>query len=144
LFQVEGNMKSILTLMFRISLGLLLLFGMPVARPAQAQKPTSARYTLRDIGTLGGSDSFAYAINSSGMVAGGANTRGQTDIIKQPAFLWYGGKPINLGTLSGSNCPDCSSEGSAVAANGSVAMISETATLDPNGEDFCEFGTGRQ
>jgi probable HAF family extracellular repeat protein len=133
-------MKSTLV---RTSLGLLLLLAMPVGRLAQGQR-TSARYTVTDMGTLGGSNSFAYAINSSGMVAGGANTPGQKDLIKQTAFLWYGGQPISLGTLGGSACPDCSSEGSAVAANGSVAMISETTTLDPNGEDFCEFGTGRQ
>ena len=31
-----------------------------------------------------------------------------------------------------------------VSANGTVALLSETATADPQGEDFCEFGTHRQ
>src|SRR5262245_31910176 len=110
LFQVEGNMKRTLV---RTSLGLLLLLAVPVGRFAQGNRP-SARYTVTDIGTLGGSNSIAYAINSSGMVAGSANTTGQSDLIKQTGFLWYGGQPIPLGTLGGSACPDCSSEGSAV------------------------------
>jgi probable HAF family extracellular repeat protein len=126
-------------------LGLLALATIPVGSTTQAKGPiAAARYTVTDIGTLGGTNSFAYAINSSGMVAGGANTPGQNDFIAQTAFLWYGGQPINLGTLDGSACSSCSSQGSAASANGSVAMISETATIDPNGEDFCEFGTHRQ
>jgi len=124
------------------SFGLLALLAMPAGPVVQAQ--TTARYTVTDVGTLGGANSFAYAINNSGMITGGANTPGQNSLIAQTAFLWYGGFPINLGTLGGPACPDCNSEGSAASANGSVAMISETASLDPNGEDFCEFGNHRQ
>lgn len=111
--------------------------------PARAQGPSTARYTITDTGTLGGANSFAYSINNSGMVAGGSNTAGQYDFVMQTAFLWEGGQPINLGTLGGSTCPDCSSEGSAASANGTVALLSETAALDPNGEDFCEFNVNR-
>jgi probable HAF family extracellular repeat protein len=123
-----------------------LLFALAVAvgLGVQASAPKPARYTVTDLGTLGGAYSFAYAINNSGMVAGGAATPTQTDFISQTAFLWYGGQPINLGTLGGPACPGCSSAGSAASVNGSVAMISETASIDPNGEDFCEFGTHRQ
>ena len=125
------------------SLDLLAVLTFPASRVVQAQgKP--AQYSVRDLGTLGGANSFAYAINHSGMVAGGANTPGQNDLIAQTAFLWYGGQPISIGTLPGPDCPTCSSEGSAVSANGTVALLSETATADPQGEDFCEFGTHRQ
>lgn len=133
----------LLTISFLL-LGMSALQSTPVSSAAGAKGPKPARYNVTDLGTLGGAYSFAYAINNSGMVAGGAATPTQTDFISQTAFLWYGGQPINLGTLDGSACPDCSSEGSAASANGSVAMISETATIDPNGEDFCEFGTHRQ
>jgi probable HAF family extracellular repeat protein len=126
------------------SLGLLAVLAMPTGQVLQAQASKAARYTVTDLGTLGGANSFAYAINNSGMVTGGANTPGQNDFIAQTAFLWYGGQPINLGTLGGSACPGCNSEGSAASANGSVAMISETASPDPNQEDFCEFGSHRQ
>jgi len=131
-------------LQFLTRLGLLGLLAMSAGLVAQAQNPKTARYTVTDIGTLGGTNSFAYAINISGMVAGGANTPGQNDLFAQTGFLWYGGQPINIGTIPGPPCPTCSSAGSAVSANGSVAVISETASIDPNGEDFCEWGTHRQ
>jgi probable HAF family extracellular repeat protein len=120
------------------SLGLLAFLGMPAGPVVQAQGPKPARYTVTDIGTLGGANSFAYSNNNSGMVVGGANTPGQNDFIAQRAFLWYGGQPIPVGP------PALNSEGSAASANGSVALLTETASLDPNGEDFCEFGTHRQ
>lgn len=126
----------------RASLGLLILLAMP-ARLVQAQSPKAARYTVIDLGTLGGANSFAYSINDSGIVAGGANTAGQNDFVAQTAFIWYGGQPIDLGTLGGSACPDCSSEGAAVSANRTAALLSETAMPDPNGEDFCEFNVNR-
>jgi len=135
-------MKS--RLLRSISLCLLILPAMLGGPAAQAQGHKPARYTVTDIGTLGGANSFAYAINDSGVVAGGANTEGQNDVIAQTAFIWSGGPPISLGRLSGSACPGCSGEGSAASANGTVAMISETVSLDVNGEDFCEFGTHRQ
>jgi probable HAF family extracellular repeat protein len=133
-------MKSILV---RACLGLLIVLAMPT-RLVHAQGPKTARYTVTDIGTLGGANSFAYSNNNPGMVAGGANIPGQNDVIKQTAFIWYGGQPISLGTLGGSACPDCSSEGSAVSANGTAALLSETASMDPNGQEYCEFGTHRQ
>ena len=124
-------------------LGLLVVLAVPAGSIGRAQGPKPATYKVTDLGTLGGANSFAYSINDSGMVAGGANTAGQNDFVAQTAFLWYGGRPISLGTLGGSECPDCSSEGSAVSANGSVALLSETAAADPNGEDFCEFNVNR-
>jgi len=124
-------------------LGLAVL-AMPVGLVAQAQSPKPARYSVTDLGTLGGTYSFAYSINDSGVVAGGAATPSQTNFVSQTAFVWDGGQPISLGTLGGVDCPGCSSEGSAADANGVVAAVSETSTADRNGEDFCGFGTFRQ
>lgn len=118
--------------------------AIPFGSPVQAIPPTPARYNVTDLGTLGGTYSFAYAVNNAGVVAGGAATPTQTDFISQTGFISLGGEPINLGTLGGPDCAECNSEGSSASANGTVAMISETRTSDPNGEDFCEFGTHRQ
>lgn len=127
-----------------ISLCLFVSLALPHGLAAQTQTSSPARYTVTDLGTFGGTYSFAYSINSSGSVAGGAAAPGQTNSVAQTAFLWNGGHLLNLGTLGGSACPGCSSEGAAVSPNEVVAVISETAAADPNGEDFCAFGTHRQ
>lgn len=131
-------MKSRLIFALRGWLALL-----PAILVANAQQPTPAQYTITDLGTLGGANSFSYSINETGMVTGGSNTAGQNDPVTQTGFLWNGFQLTSLGTLGGSACPDCSSEGSAAGANGSVVLLSETAAADPNGQDFCEFNVNR-
>ena len=88
--------------------------------------------------------SDAYGINDAGVVSGGAATPSQTDGLAQTAFLWFNGKMKSLGTLGGSKCPQCSSEAGGPNAEDESALISETALTDPNGEDFCGFGTHLQ
>jgi probable HAF family extracellular repeat protein len=55
-------------------------------------------YSVTDLGTLGGSDSVAYAINNAGQIVGGsATSSGSTT----HAFLYSGGRMIDLGGLGG-------------------------------------------
>lgn len=122
------------------------LFTMAIALVAQAEGP---QYKVTDLGALGGTYSFAYGINNAGVIAGGAATTSQTDGFSQTAVLWYRGlPPTSLGTLDGADCPGCNSEASEASLDGSVAVISESIKEypggDPNGEDFCAFGTHRQ
>jgi probable HAF family extracellular repeat protein len=126
------------TLLISMPALMLALAGMPI----WADPPT--RYKVTDLGTLGGTYSFAFGINDAGQVAGGAATPDQTDFLAQTAFVWRRGQMTKLGALEGSACPTCSSEGSGVGASGEVAVISEQSKADPNGEDFCAFGTHRQ
>ena len=121
-------MKTILT---SIGAGALL------AALAIAQTP---RYTVTDLGTLGGGYSYAYGMNGAGHITGGAATPTQTGGVSQTAFVWDGRHMTDLGTLPGG----LNSEGAGVNASGEVAILSETYRTDPNGEDFCEFGTHRQ
>lgn len=115
---------------------------------ALATAQPQPRYTVLDLGTLGGAYSFAFGINNGGEVAGAAATPAQTDFVSTTAFLWSKQKGIiNLGTLGPPAfpaCPMCNSGASGVGAAGEVAMGSEIATLDPNGEDFCQYGTRRE
>jgi probable HAF family extracellular repeat protein len=129
----EQFMKSLLIWALACSL----LTALATAQP----KP---RYTVIDLGTLGGAYSFPYGINNAGMVAGGSATSSQTDFLSQTAFLWFHDQMISLGTLPGSACPTCSSEGAGISASGDVAIESETSMPDPNNEDFCYFRTHRQ
>lgn len=53
------------------------------------------RWVVKDLGTLGGAESYAAAINSKGQVVGWAETKkGKTH-----PFLWRGGRLTDLGTL---------------------------------------------
>ena len=122
----------------------LTALAMGLGLAAHAQVPNHPRYFVTDLGTLGGTYSYAYGVNNEGVVAGGAATTTQTGGIAQTAFLWYRGQIYNLGTLNGTACPDCSSEAGGPNASAASPLLSETANRDPNGEDFCGFGTHRQ
>ena len=102
-----------------------------------------AHYTVTDLGTLGGNFSSAFQINNAGWVAGAANL---VPGGPQHAFLWYGNGPLrDLGTLEGSQkCPACNSGADGPNASGQAAVGSETSKADPNGEDFCQYGTHAQ
>lgn len=123
------------------------LFAALAAQPqprAQEDNSKPPRYKVIDLGTLGGSYSYGYGLNNAGVVAGGAATPSQIGGVSQTAFLWDDGHILNLGTLGGAACPGCNSEAGGPNANGVSAVISETANLDNNKEDFCGFGTHRQ
>ena len=76
----------------KASISILLL----CALTARAESP--AHYTVTDLGTLGGTASRAYAINSAGVVAGEAETAGR----RIHAFIWSReGGMKDLGTLGG-------------------------------------------
>jgi probable HAF family extracellular repeat protein len=129
---VEEDMKTILSSIAAASL----LAALATAQPQR-------RYTVIDLGTLGGTYSTSFGINNAGDVAGQAATPAQTDGFAATAFAWSKQKGItNLGVfgpLLFPACPTCSSDAPAVGASGEVAMGSEIAELDPTGEDFCQF-----
>ena len=71
-----------------------------------------------DLGTLGGTQSYAYAINASGQVAGKSYTAGNA---ATHAVVWNGTTATDLGTLGGTY-----SEASAINASGQVAGRAST------------------
>jgi len=105
-----------------------ILFGtlvVPVRLAAQRQ----IRYSVTDLGTLGGTFSQAFNINNNGSVVGFATVTGDTAL---HAFLWRRGVMTDLGTLGGPL-----SQASTVNERDEIVGFSETSTPDPLGENFC-------
>ena len=122
------------------ALSMLAVLAMPVRLRGQNQSTTqelkqaAARYTVIDLGTLGGTFSEALGVNNRGLLSGAAAVPNGTE----HAFLWKKGQITDIGTpgLGGPN-----SMAFDVNERGSAAGPAETPIPDPNGEDFCGFGT---
>src|SRR3984893_6763963 len=117
---------------------LLAALAIPAKVAAQKQQSKKApRYTVTDLGTLGGTFSQANGINKRGLVTGFSTPPGDTVL---HAFLWQEGEMADLGRLGGptSFTPDGNR---LVSKRGAVVGISDTSVADPNGEDACGDGT---
>src|SRR5215831_8801278 len=114
---------------------LLSISNFPASAQDQVTKQSGplVRYTLTDLGTLGGSFSQAFGVNDKGWVVGFSTTEGDVGL---HAFLWHGGVMTDLGTLGG---PDLLPLSQALSINdrGEIAGLSETSFADPLGENFC-------
>jgi probable HAF family extracellular repeat protein len=100
------------------------------ALPAVASEGNASAlpvYEITDLGTLGGTWSFATGLNDNGQVVGAATLPGDT---VQHAFLWQNGSMTDLGALGGSNSY-------AVGIDKSGVVTGGAETSDPNGDDFC-------
>jgi probable HAF family extracellular repeat protein len=123
--------------------GLLAALALTAMPHAHTQGPKTPHYTVTDLGVLGnGNNASGFDMNLVGWVGGSSNL---TPGGPQHAFLWYGSGPLkDLGTLGGPSCPNCNSEADGPNGFGEAPIISETSKLDPNGEDFCAFGSHLQ
>jgi probable HAF family extracellular repeat protein len=97
---------------------------------AHAQQTPASRYQIRQLGSLGGTNSAGNSINDLGWVAGFSNLPGDGTT---HATLWRNGTPVNLGTLGGPN--------SAVLwpvknNHGMIAGVAETPAIDPFNENW--------
>ena len=125
-----------------LSLSAWLLAVLAVPLNAAAQEPSTrqsttspTRYTVTDLGTLpGGNFSQPFFINRYGLVSGSSSLADGT----QHATLWLDGLKGDIGApgLGGPN---------SIAFGDNERFQSageaETSIPDPNGEDFCGFGT---
>ena len=108
----------------------------PMGAVAQAQNAT-ARYIVRDLGALpGGGFSQPGTLNEAGVVAGVSVA---SDGI-QHAVLWVGDQILDLKS-SGDHGLNTAAFG--INSLGRVSLQTETSAYDPNGEDFCAYGTHR-
>jgi len=113
-------MKSIVTWIAASSL---------LAAFAVAQTP---RYTVTDLGPVGGPPGQPITTTRNGLIAGDAANAGGA----AHAMLWYRGLKFDISSpgLGGPN-----SVAFGVNDSGQVAGEAEIPAADPNGEDFCGF-----
>ncbi len=110
--------------------------ALTICAAGQAQNPT-ARYVVRDLGALpGGGFSQPGTLNNAGTVAGLSVASDGF----QHAVLWVGDQIVDL-NHSGDHGLNATAFG--INALGRVSVQTETSAYDPNGEDFCAYGTHR-
>ena len=120
-----------------LSAWLLAVLAVPLTAAAQDTQqrtlPAAAQYTVTDLGTLpGGNFSQPFFITKNGRVAGSSNLLDGSS----HAIVWTTEQAVDLGTLGGSN-----SIAFGVTNYGRAVGEAEISASDPNGEDFCGFGT---
>jgi probable HAF family extracellular repeat protein len=123
---------------------ILAALTVPDQLQVHGQSQQQLYYTATDLGTLGGTFSFAQGLNHKGWVVGFSTLPGDTN---QHAFLWREGMMTDLGTLGGLNS-GLGFWGEKPNERGQIAGATQTSALDPLGEDFCgtvsDFGpTGK-
>lgn len=79
-----------------VRLSVVILLTGTVLSAADAPGPFVPRYTIIDVGTLGGFGSAALAINDLGQMCGGAD---RSDGLRR-AFLWTDGEMVDPGTFA--------------------------------------------
>ncbi len=109
--------------------------AIPAATEAQTplRQPPKARFTVKDLGTLGGTQAEPGGVSNTDYVEGVSTL--PNDYVAH-VFLWHNGVMRDLGTLGGPN----SSTVWRPSDEGDVGGLSELSRPDPNGEDFCGFG----
>ncbi|MBZ5723087.1 MAG: hypothetical protein LAO03_22335 [Acidobacteriia bacterium] len=117
-----------------VTLFAALAITVPLAAQEQPQNANKTHYTVQDLGTFGGTLSWAYGINNKGSVTGFATLPGDTE---KHGFLWRKGRMTDLGILGGPN----SSPFYKPNERDEVVGGAETSGADPSGEDYCGFGT---
>lgn len=117
---------------------LALFAGLALGQEPTSQKPSSAlsvRYLIQDLGVVGPLEGQPFVLTANGNVAGLAVVPGGAGSVAH-AVYWHGTsmKDISLPGLGGAN-----SAAFGINLWGQVVGEAESATPDPNGEDFCGF-----
>jgi probable HAF family extracellular repeat protein len=121
------------------------VLAIPISVTAQTHRLSSPRYTLTDVGSLGGpnhgvAETQPVTLNNRGQVAGTADTATpnpyandgvfNNDPYVEHTFLWRNGHLRDLGAL-GPHANMRSSFAFSISQSGSVAGVSENGVIDP-------------
>jgi probable HAF family extracellular repeat protein len=126
-------------IVMKIRVALVSSFSLFVSLGISAQAQTATpRYVIRDLGALpGGGFSLPGTLNDAGVVAGFSVA---SDGLQHPV-LWVGGHLVDLNHTDDHGL---NAQAFGINALGRVSIQTETSAYDPNGEDFCLYGTGRE
>jgi probable HAF family extracellular repeat protein len=116
-----------------VVLALPAILTIPVGLAAPDANSQPLRYSIIDLGTLGGGFSIAFDIDNAGRVTGSAGLAGGN----HHAFCWDRGSMTDLGALGGLD-----SGAGGKAGRRDFSVVGETVDIDPLAEDFCGFNTG--
>jgi probable HAF family extracellular repeat protein len=126
----------ILTCITAMTLFAALAVPVRLGAQEQEQKQDLRRYTVIDLGILGGGTfSWAEGVSNNGWVKGRADTTLPGEPVER-AFLWRNGVMTDLGTLGG---PNSFTETGTVFDSGDVVGAAESSTTDPLNENWCGF-----
>jgi probable HAF family extracellular repeat protein len=131
-----GTMQSrILTCIAAMTFLAFLTAQLPSVAQEQQIPHHEVHYSVRTLGTLGGTFSAGNGINQREWVTGAATLANNT----QHAAFWIQGLTFDLGTLGG---PNSSVPFPIKDDRGVVAGMADLSTMDPGHENFCAFGDG--
>ena len=116
----------------RMALASLCTLAAPMGLAAEDAGKGPPRYTVTDLGTLGGTFSQGVGVSNDGTISGFATPIG--DLVVH-AFIWRKGVMTDLGTLGGPN--SLAPEEGPPSERDEVAGVSETS--DPNGDGLCQL-----
>jgi probable HAF family extracellular repeat protein len=111
----------------------LAVFLCPAAQSQTEPHNSHVRYFVKALSTLGGTQGGANTVTDSGWVEGWATLPGDQT---EHGVLWRGHTMTDLGTLGG---PNSASSFPGTNTRGLIVGNSQTAGIDPFGEDFCTF-----
>jgi probable HAF family extracellular repeat protein len=133
---MKSRTSTCTTAMCIAAIAVFAALALPLPLAAQGQNQQQPRYTVTDLGTLGGTFSAGFGVNNKGWVTGIAKVSGDT---AQHSFLWVNGLKVDLRTLGGPNSGVFFGSGATGGPNegGEVVGWAETSIPDPLGENTC-------
>ncbi len=123
---------------WKVALCALLTGGGVLLAGASVHAELAELYRLTDLGTLGGTQSYAYGINNAGQVVGWSTTPKEV----QRAFVYSSGTMADLGTLGGtySNATGINAAGQVVGTANTKDDAASRAFIYSNGT-MTDLGT---
>jgi len=118
------------------AMAVLAALAAPIQAAAQDYEGRT-RYQVINLGALpGGTTAYGATINNRGWVMGESGVDPGYWPVRTHATLWRNGLITDLGTLGG---PASGIDWVQKNDRGLIVILSQTANVDPNNEDFCNF-----